>query len=58
MQPIARRDLQVGQRHGDVDCFKLADGAARHIGRDAPRLAGPKELLRLAICEGLDHLEL
>jgi hypothetical protein len=58
MQPIAGRDLQVGQRRGDMNGFKLTEGSARHIRRDALRLAGPKELLRLTIREGLDHAEM
>ena len=55
VQAIARRDAQVGHCNRDMHRLELAQGPARHIRRDALRRAGPKERLRLAIREGLNH---
>ena len=58
VQSVTRRHAQIGELDSDVQRFQLAQGASGHVRWNPPRLAGPKELLGLAICKGLDHIQM
>jgi hypothetical protein len=55
VQPIARRDLQVVERRGQIHVLKLAHGAREHVGGKALRGPGKEQVSRAPIRERLDH---
>ena len=55
VQPITWRHLKVGEPHGDMHEFQLAEGATCQFVGDAPPTPRAEEFLRAPIREGLDH---
>ncbi|HVX41977.1 MAG TPA: hypothetical protein VHB25_20615 [Gemmatimonadaceae bacterium] len=58
VQAIARRDLEVVQRGGQMHVLEFADRAGSAVRRESLRCAGGEELFRPAIGEGPDHGEM
>jgi hypothetical protein len=55
VQPIARRNTEVGDADRDVHSFELSQGTARHIRWQALGLPRTEQRLGLPVGEGLDH---
>ena len=56
MKAVAGRNLQVVEAGRQINTFQTANRPANDIRRQAPRLAGEVELLRVLVGECLDHI--